>query len=253
MESPAKRMVAVCDILGFRSLVLRRDLASLIENELSFFRRLVGFSIEHGEVPEIPPSLVELRQRDRIGLAWFSDTVIIYAKSDEDMACRDVLEAVGWLVFTSMFSSTRIRAGIAYGQFYADPDNEIHVGSALVEAHELEQAQQWAGAALAKSAAERLPDRTTAGARFQWWVCEYPAPLKPNSEVEFGGLVIDWTQPIHDHFDFRWSKDMDEPTTTEIQRNVSVYEKWKNIRKFHREVCTSCFPENRGRDPLKVL
>jgi len=196
MELIGNRMIAVCDVLGFRNLVLRRDLASLVENEFAFFRRLVGFSIEHGELPNIPPRLVELRSQNRVGLAWFSDTVIIYAKIDEDLACRDVLETVGWLISTTIFSSTRIRAGIAYGPFYADPANEIYVGSALIEAYELEQAQQWFGAALASSASDRIPERRSPGARFQWWVCKYPAPLKPESDVDFSGLVIDWTQSI---------------------------------------------------------
>jgi len=214
---------------------------------------LVAYSVDHGELLEIPLPLAELRKQDRVGFAWFSDTVIVYAKTDDDIACRNVLEAVGWLLFATMCTRTRIRAGIAYGKFFVDPANEIHIGSALVEAYELEQAQQWSGAALTVNAARRIPKRNTSGERYQWWVCDYPIPLKPDSDVENSGYAVDWTQAIHEKMELLWSLKQPEPSPEDYRERKSVCEKWNNTVKFHREVCTSCFPSNKERDPLKVL
>ena len=50
-----KRLVAVCDILGFKNLIKTRDLKELISGDLAVFRKLVGFSINHGTVPNLPP------------------------------------------------------------------------------------------------------------------------------------------------------------------------------------------------------
>ena len=40
-----KLLVAVCDILGFRKMVLSQHVQQLIDGDLSLFRRLVGFSV----------------------------------------------------------------------------------------------------------------------------------------------------------------------------------------------------------------
>jgi len=249
----AKRLVAVCDILGFRDLVLSQNLEDLLHGDLALFCRLVSFSVKHGEVPELPPKLQAIREQDRVGFAWFSDTLVIYAKDDDDLSCRNVLETVGWLLFTTMWSSTRIRAGVAYGKFYADAANEIFVGPALVEAYEMEQAQMWAGAALTESAAARLPVRTTTGERFQWWVCKYPVPLKVDAQVKCSNLAVDWTQGSHCAFELLWSPSHAEPTEEERTSNPGRYVKWMNTRQFHEEVCVTCHPSNPERDPLKVM
>ncbi|MDO8283196.1 MAG: hypothetical protein Q7U10_11350 [Thermodesulfovibrionia bacterium] len=248
-----KRLVAVCDILGFEKLI-EKDLRKLIDGELSLFQRLVGFSVNHGAVPELPPKLKEIRDQGRVGFTWFSDTLLIYAKDDEDLSCRNVLETVGWLLFTTMPTRTRLRCGVAYGEFFAEPENQLFVGPAIVEAYNLEQAQQWAGAALTDSAAKRLPEREMTGERFQWWVCKYPAPLKKQKkDVHCSELVVDWTQGIHKSFNLRWSHSHEEPTEAEKCEDESIYQKWINTRIFHEEVCIACNSINKIRDPLKVL
>lgn len=248
-----KRFVAVFDILGFKNLVDNRDIRELVTGDLALFRRLVGFSLNHGEVPELPPQLRTIREQGRVGFAWFSDTLFIYAKDDADLSCRNVLESVGWLLFNTMWKSTRLRGGISYGEFYAEPENEIYVGSAIVEAYKLEQAQQWAGAALAESAASRIPARTTTGERFQWWVCKYAVPLKRNADVCCSNLAVDWTQGIHERLELKWAPSQDEPTEAEKVERESDYQKWVNTRRFHEEVCITCYSTNRMRDPLKVI
>lgn len=253
MDGVDDRTVAVCDILGFRELVLENDLQALINGKLALFQRLLGYCMDKGPFPELPPRLTELRAQKRIGLAWFSDTVLVYAKSNDKLACRDVIETVGWLLLVTMSTSMRLRAGISHGPLFVDPDNDIYVGQALVEACELEQAQQWSGAALTISAAARIPARRTTGERYQWWVCEYPVPLKESRHVACSKLAVDWTQGIHSGLDLRWSDTRDEPNAEERDRSSSVVEKWHNTRRFHQETCISCFPENRGRDRLKVM
>ena len=51
-------LVAVCDILGFGKMVSRpgQDLQQLIDGDLSLFRRIVGFSVAQGEMPQLPLS-----------------------------------------------------------------------------------------------------------------------------------------------------------------------------------------------------
>jgi hypothetical protein len=232
---------------------MARGVEELLSGELSHFRSVLSFSIGHETIVDLPPALSSIRNQSRVGFAWFSDTVLLYSLDDDDLSCRNVLETVGWLLFTTMSSQTRIRAGIAYGAFYADAANELYIGPALVEAYELEQAQTWAGAALTNSAASRVPDRNSTGQRFQWWVCQYPVPLKEAASVSCSNLVVDWTQGEHERTDFQWSPSHSEPTMQERDANKGRYEKWFNTRRFHREICIRCFPDNRTRDELKVI
>jgi len=248
------RTVAVCDILGFRSLVLTRPLQELLHGELALFRKLVSFSVKHGDMPPLPPELHDMRSQNRVGFAWFSDTVLIYSRDDTDISCRNVIETVAWLLFSTMFTLTKVRAGIAYGEFTADSVNEAYFGRAIIEAYELEQAQEWAGAALTQAASDRLPRRDTTGARLQWHVCEYPVPLKPKHPCSnCSGLAVDWTQGIHTSFALQWSRQRKNPSDEERQNQPSICAKWDNTKRFHDTVCIQCHPHNRVRDPLKVF
>jgi len=244
------RTVAVCDILGFKSLVMAKPLQDLLQGELALFRKLVGFSVKHEDVSSSPPDLCGLRSQERVGFAWFSDTVLIYSKDDTDISCRNVIETVAWLLFSTMLTQTKVRAGIAYGEFAEDSVNESYFGRAIVEAYELEQAQEWAGGALTQAAADRLPRRDTTGARFQWQVCKYPIPLK-HPHPNCSHLAVDWTQGIHTGLDLQWSRQQSCPSEEERQKQPSICAKWDNTIRFHDKVCVQCNPNNRARDPLK--
>jgi hypothetical protein len=221
---------------------LSQDVQQLIDGDLSLFRCLVGFSVAQREMPQLLPELKALREQHRVGFAWFSDTVVIYATSDDDASCSNVLETVGWLLFTTMSVQTRLRVGIGYGQFFADTINEIYVGPALVEAYELERAQEWSGAALSQNAAARVNAST--GEPHEW-VCEYPVPIKQEcmDNASCSNLAVDWTQGIHRGLELKWSPTADEPS--EEERHGAVYTKWKNTRQFHEDVCATCRPKNR--------
>ena len=232
--------VAVCDILGFRSLIREKPLRNLLDTDFALFRKLLHFSLKQEDLPDLPPKLDELRNQDRVGFAWFSDTVLVYAKNDNDGSCQDVIETVQWLVFATLVTRTKIRAGIAYGEFLADPENEMFLGQAVVDAYELEQSQEWVGAALTPNAVGRLPADT-----YGWPLCEYEVPLKAKARRECcGKLAVDWTLGIHDGFDSKWSPDKDLPDDDE---DPSLVAKWRNTCSFHDAVCTGCFPKNRRR------
>ncbi|MDQ7779337.1 MAG: hypothetical protein RDV41_06465, partial [Planctomycetota bacterium] len=78
-------------------------------------------------------------------MGWFSDTILIYGLDGTSEASRKVLETVGWLLLYSLLGTRlRIRAGVDFGELHVDQASEIFVGKALVGAHDLEEAQDWA-------------------------------------------------------------------------------------------------------------
>src|SRR5260370_11121747 len=128
------RLVAVGDLLGFRTQVLTRPSAEIVDTTLAYLRRAINFAVNR-DPSSTTPSLQELEPQSRLGVAWFSDTILLYAKEDIDETNAFLLEAIAYLLFvTTIPGGARLRIGIDYGDLYADPTDRIYVGSAIVHA-----------------------------------------------------------------------------------------------------------------------
>lgn len=249
--------VALCDILGFTKLIETVPLETVIEKPLVWFRKALHYAIHKAGFPFEPPSLEKLRDQKRLGIGWFSDTVLLYTLEDTDENVRDLIQTVGWLLFETTMSLdwTRVRGAIAHGEVYVDPDASIFVGKPIIEAFQLEKEQQWSGCAVAPSGEDRLrqivreEELRTDLLPFDkrhimpgLWLTRYPVPLKKGRNSL---LAVDWTLGLHPDWDLVWSRDRNEPNADEWAQNRSVCEKWENTRQFHRDMCRSCrFPNS---------
>lgn len=241
------RMVAICDILGFRDVVVQRPLDYVVISHLGILRRTLGWAVHHPDsFPEEIPELRELRDQRRVGLAWFSDTVLIFANDGSPEASRDVLETVGWLLLSTMLrTQIRLRAGVDYGELYVDEENAIYVGKSLVRAYLLQDAQDWAGGALTPQAVAEIPSSHTRKDLTVWWVCPYDVPLKPDRpEAMSGGVAINWTTGFHKKTDIRWNENSAEPSESEWAQMQTICRRWEHVRLFHRRVCEHCRHES---------
>jgi hypothetical protein len=182
--------------------------------------------------------LKSLQQQSRVGIAWFSDTVLIYGVDSEEDSSRRVLETAGWLLFTAVVArGPQFRVGVDYGELYADSDNSLFVGRALVKAHKLEQAQDWMGGALTPDAATQV--NPTYGQAS--WVCPYDIPMKRDAETSHGGLAINWPMGGHSAGLPWWSSPFRPPT--DCAHDEDAVRKWRNAHAFHRSVCQFCHVE----------
>jgi len=233
-----KKMVAVCDLLGFSNLVEGKGLKDIIDGDIGYLRKILFRCLHQEDIPENAPTLNELCDQERVGFAWFSDTIIFYGIHDSYESNLRVIEAVGWLIFHSMFKAEiRIRAGISYGELFVDPKNSIYIGQAIVDAHRLEKKQLWVGGALTDSASENTyPDNP--------WLVPYEVPLrtKNGSRTTKDMMAINWTFGIHDPnaFNLKWSVSEDEPSLDYSKENPDIVEKWLNTKNFHKAVCQFC-------------
>jgi hypothetical protein len=171
------RMIGVCDILGFSKLVKNNPADDVVSYPLALLRRALYFSIHQKPPPSELPSLDTLREQRRVGFAWFSDTMLFYTVKDTDEDCRALIETVGWLIFSTIPSPhIRIRSAIAYGEMHIDEKNSIYLGPPLIEAHELERQQDWAGGALDESAERRIPPHLPHKYPYEWQIVRYDVP-----------------------------------------------------------------------------
>lgn len=249
-----KRLIAVCDILGFKKMIRNNPLDFFASNVISYFLKALYYSIHKKDPPPTLPSLSMLRHESSIGLAWFSDTVLMYAKDDTDESCRQLIETIAWLLFaTNLTHPIKIRCGISYGEVYLDEENEIFIGAPIVEAYEFQEQQNWSGGALDKSAYARIPSHVIKTNPFDWYLIAYDVPLKPPVNDLF--LAIDWTRGIHPYTPLDWSEKSKMPTEEDIQTFPDIIEKWKNTKAFHDFACRLCGKGkksrkwNRGKHP----
>ena len=236
----ANYTIAVCDILGFSALVESQPLDAVVDNAIGWFRKALNHSLLKSGFPTDVPPTSALDDHLNVGVAWFSDTVVIYTKDDTDEAVRDLLSSVAWLVFETLIDGrTKVRAGIAYGEAYIDPTNSLYVGKPIVEAYRLEQQQQWSGAALAPSAVARLPEHVRNGEFADWWIKPWAVPLKSGEVLQT--LAANWNQGIHSRdWRLRWSPSAEDPTVKDWEEKQDLCEKFANTKKFHLAHCHDC-------------
>jgi hypothetical protein len=234
-------MIAVCDVLGFSSLVEKIALDDVVNSSLGWLRKALHHSLHKREFPGEIPKKDELLGNDHVGLAWFSDTILLYTRRSDDEAIRQLVQTVGWLLFeTMMGGSTRTRGGISFGEAYIDREDSIFVGKPLIEAYRLEQKQQWSGVALTKNASERISAHVRSGKYGDWWVIPYDVPLKEKRTLRT--LAINWTWGFHPPDRLSWSPSADLPTVTDWETRPDICEKFINTKAFHDALCRNCNP-----------
>jgi hypothetical protein len=178
------RTVAFFDILGFRARLLSTPLLELAHDyekrivESHFFNRPYNSS---GRIA----TLFKDHPKD---VPWcaqyvFSDSIILVSHEAEIMSCMKLLVYAWRLSQHFMAVGTPLRGGIAYGELYQNPNLNVVVGKALAKAYELEECQNWIGAAIDTSVVERFPDVFEAFDRDEYPVLkdllfEYAVPMK---------------------------------------------------------------------------
>jgi hypothetical protein len=244
-------MVAVCDILGFKRLLYSIPLEEIVEDEFDYLRKALYSSLYKKETPEHTPTLEEFQAQEKVGFAWFSDTVLLYSLKDNEEGYCDLIETAAWLIIHTILTATvRLRIGISYGKVYIDTENQIYLGKAIAEAYELQQRQQWSGGALTRQAeAKHIKDSDFP---YPWHLARYRVPLKPTRRNGFSVvdkddkpsiervpmLALDWTRFLHRGFSMQWSKERPEPLSNEVPSGVII--KWKQTVEFHDKVCKFC-------------
>jgi hypothetical protein len=231
-------MVAICDVLGFKRLVYETPLQR-VSGAMTHLRRMLTYAVRHEDPKGEPPTMAELRSQANVEIVVFSDTIFLFAKDDSDDAVRELIEAVGWLLFgTTMSSVVGLRAGLAYGEVLLEPENDVFVGKPIVDAHLMETQQEWSGATLCDTAVERLA-RAGLTPETHVWLKKYPVPMK-NEADRIERMVIDWTFGMHLPFAFQWSPTSSEPSTEDEAQRPDVVRKYRNTKTFHAEVCRYC-------------
>ncbi len=231
--------IAICDILGFKKLVQERPLDEVVQKHLAEFFQKLYHSIHQDGFPDKVPSLRQVQTQSKLGVAWFSDTIIIYTLKDSDENLQSLISTVSWLLFETILKGiTHVRCGISYGETYIDAENAIYIGQPLIDAHLLEKAQVWSGGALTPEAIDRVPEFARGGTFLDWPVVPYDVPVESGSSK----VAINWTVGRHipPPLKLLWSSQSDTPTLNDWQENSKVCKMFQNTKDFHDKICRQC-------------
>ena len=137
------RWFAYLDLLGFTNLVRTRTMEEVL--------------------PIYSEALERMRRACKLGKneagllnSWFSDTFIIYSRSDSLQDFSHVESAARIFFQLLLIKNIPVRGCISHGKLYSQAQKNIFVGPALIEAHLYGEALDWIGFCLAPSVEEKL-------------------------------------------------------------------------------------------------
>lgn len=146
-----KCYLAYFDILGYGSKIMGKDLSE----ECQIYK---GF-IEDAKI--CCNNFIAGKGDKKVFYLYFSDTHFFYTEDDSEIAFASI---IGCSLCFMLLASVRrvpylpVRGAITYGDFKADLENNIFIGSALRKAYFLEKNQEWSGCALSLDCVEKVED-----------------------------------------------------------------------------------------------
>lgn len=222
------RTEAFLDILGFRARLLSTPLLELAHD---YERRIVEshFLNRPHNLSEKTPTLFKDHHIDAPWCAQyvFSDSIILVSHEADIMSCMKLIVCAWRLSQHFMAVGTPLRGGIAYGELYQNPRLNVVVGKALAKAYELEECQNWIGAAIDVSVVERFPEVFAAFDRDEFPIIkdllfEYAVPMKDGTTRWLKTINWRWNLVVEKGTRSLFS-DSDDPKVIEKVRNTLKY------------------------------
>ena len=115
----------------------------------------------------------------RLATTIFSDTILFWC-NDEWEAVQTLIGGAAYLVAAAIDMRWPLRGALAYGECVLDRASRTFIGQPIIDAYEVEQSQEWVGAAVSSSVIAH-PLLGTPISRLED-VVEYSVPVKPKCQ-----------------------------------------------------------------------
>lgn len=136
-----RRFVAHIDILGMRAM-MKRDPETA-------WKVLSGLATVREHISQLQVGYIKSARREmlasRVMTLMFSDTILLFTKTETADDLQAILIALGEFFHKAMVNLVPVRAGLASGQFFFNIEESMYAGPALIEAYEIGEAAQWLG------------------------------------------------------------------------------------------------------------
>lgn len=186
------RFVAHVDILGMRAMVRRN--AEMAWNVLS------GLANVRDHLSQLELNYLETSRREmlaqRVFTVMFSDTIVLFTKTEQDDDLQAILIAVGELLHKAMLSLVPVRIGVSGGQFFFNIEDSMYAGPALIDAYELGESAQWIGVITTEDIFRRAQ-----AARLKTGVEDVVVPASiPTRQGPVPGYALNWVAAYRHDF-----------------------------------------------------
>ena len=134
------RWVSYLDLLGFTELVKTKDWFSVS----SCYDKAVESCTRD---PDFEP---------KVEKTWFSDTFLFYSPDSTGSSFASIEATTRWFIYWLIYWGIPVRGAMSCGGFYADKENNVFFGPALIEAYHYGENQDWIGFVLSPSAVNQM-------------------------------------------------------------------------------------------------
>lgn len=208
----APYLIAMCDVLGFTSLVATAPLDEIHERYLALVAQLEPHPLFRIKTGTHEREIV-------LNRVVFSDTILMWAPAGDAM---ELLPNVLGQIMARAMGSMPLRAGLAFGDCIIDPASELYVGQPIIDAYHTEQAQEWVGGAFHPSCWRRPGLRDALSERS---AVKYPVPVKAGAEpLEY---ALNWPALAGPDFS------VETLVASEASAAPGPRAKWQNTRRFY--------------------
>jgi hypothetical protein len=139
-RNQTRRWVAYLDLLGFTELIRTKSWIYIF----SYYTK----AIEYCTGEDTSESSVQR--------TWFSDTFLLYSSNDTAISFAAIEARTRWFAYFLVSNGIPVRGAISCGDLYADRENNLFFGKALLEAYHYAENQNWIGFILTPSSVERM-------------------------------------------------------------------------------------------------
>lgn len=161
---------------------------------------LSGLAVVRDHVGSLALDQIEFARTEALGervmAVMFSDTIVLFTKSESDDDLQAILIATGELLHKAMLNLVPVRAGLACGQFFFNIQESMYAGPALIDAYELGEDAQWLGVVTSKEVYEQA---IRAGIKSGNSDIVINAEI-PTKSGWYSGYAMNWVAPIRNDF-----------------------------------------------------
>jgi len=180
------RFVCFLDIMGFKDLVMRN-------NHKVIYDLLLEFS-KHRDLLEDVKSFPKGYDLDSLKTVSFSDSIVIFTKTDS-VKCFELLTlSVSWLFAKAVESGIAMKGSIAHGETSINISRQIFFGQSIIDSYLLQEEVAFYGIVV-HNTVESFINRSEIPSFALNVYSECKAPLKSG---KIGHLILNWVHALED-------------------------------------------------------
>lgn len=203
MAPPA--FVALFDILGFKSMVNSLGTEKVHAKMCRAFLPSIGMAASVGFVDAGGRRTPVLDPRG-VRFLVFSDTVVFSTADDSLESFTKIVSAASKSMASGFGLGMPVRGAIGYGDLLRD-EGPVVLGTAVLDAHELEGRQKWAGCALTEACAARAAEENYIERRRRGLLAAARKDGAPSELGEQAEVICAYEVPVKSGPSPRWAVD----------------------------------------------